>query len=78
MGARMLTTLGLALLLLGGCGGGCGSDRDLAACKKGCDKLGVVPGGRVCNTMCTEDCDDLAEDYGVSEEQCRRLQAGEL
>ncbi|MFW5920427.1 MAG: hypothetical protein ACOCUS_01205 [Polyangiales bacterium] len=78
VGARILTAIGLALLLLGGCGGGCGSDGDLEGCRKGCEKLGLVPGGRMCDTVCTTDCDELVETYGMNDETCRRLQAGEL
>jgi len=75
---RIPLTLALAGLLLGACSGSCGADRDLQGCKQACEKLGVVPGGRVCETMCTKDCDELANTYGISKTVCRRMQAGEL
>lgn len=80
MGAPLRLTrvaIPTALLLLSSLSG-CGDASDVAACRQSCESLGLASEGQPCETMCTGDCDELADTYGVEVATCRRLQAGEL
>ena len=58
-----------ALLLLVACG-------PSAECQRSCDGFGISDPER-CAELCTRDCEELAETYGVSVERCEQIQAGE-
>ena len=82
MGARLRLSrpagLVLAAALLLALAAGCGDASDVAGCRQSCEALGLAPGSRPCETMCTGDCEELAETYGVEVATCEQLQAGEL
>lgn len=74
-GPRLLVA---AAVLVLGVLAGCGDASDVAACRQSCGSLGLASDGQPCETMCTGDCEELAETYAVEVATCERLQAGEL
>jgi len=70
---RIGLTLALQLLMLAaiGCGGSGPS-----ACQQRCPDYAITVAER-CDALCTSSCEDLAADYGLSQERCESLQRGD-
>ena len=55
----------------------CQTRRDEAACRQICPSFGIENAAK-CSELCTTPCQELARTYGISQERCQEIQAGEL
>jgi hypothetical protein len=48
-----------------------------AACREVCTKYGIDAASEQCTMMCNTDCQELADKFGISIDQCKAMQRGE-